>query len=97
MLRKIERKSYDFILPELYAKCKQEVKAKAESKNGVTKERVTQQEPIYKNLKYLPFYFFSFSSFLGFRCLRIYLSHKPLRTEASELPMTNNTFFTKLV
>lgn len=38
MLRKIERKSYDFILPELYAKRKQEVKAKAESKNGVTRK-----------------------------------------------------------
>lgn len=57
MLRNIERKSYDFILAEVYAKCKQEVKAKAELKNGVTKERVTQQEPIYKNLKYFPLLF----------------------------------------
>lgn len=57
MLRKIERMSYDFILAELYAKCKQEVKAKAELENGVTKEGVTQQEPIYKNLKYFPLLF----------------------------------------
>lgn len=42
MLRKIQRKSYDFIMVELYAKCKPEVKAKAELKNGVTKEGVTQ-------------------------------------------------------
>lgn len=42
MLRKMQRKSSDFIMAELYAKCKQEVKAKAELKNGVTKEGVTQ-------------------------------------------------------
>lgn len=42
MLRKMQRKSHDFIMVELYAECKPEVKAKAELKNGVTKEGVTQ-------------------------------------------------------
>lgn len=42
MLRKMQRKSHDFIMVELYAECKPEVKAKAELENGATKEGVTQ-------------------------------------------------------